>query len=140
MTGGGGSAQPSASGPPIDNRPKSAGLFGSSSGIMNRTNTGAPQQLPQQQQANAGQRYIAPSNNTAPVTAAAAPSNGLSYGAIKNRFLSGNTAPVAGGPSASNTAVPMPSAGLLGSNGAKPGTAGSTAPKPAASKLFSLAR
>jgi hypothetical protein len=125
----GAGAQGGWSGYPSD-RPKSANFTGSSgagannAGLMaSLTGGGRPsssQQQPalsswgaQQQQMQAG----------AGAGIGAANANTLSYGSLKNRFLSGNPKPVSAAPQ------PAPIASNMGGNGAKPN-----------SKLFSLAR
>ncbi len=135
-------------GPQNDSRPKSAGIFGSSSGTgvltraqaslqqsvgVNGGNAAAP---PLQSRYTSSPGMIAANgaNNSAPPVQQAAINSGLSYGSIKNRFLS------AGAPSPNNTAVSMQQP--LVNNGLKPSSAAiqysnGSGQQKSTSKLFS---
>ncbi len=132
-----GQADPSAA----NSRPKSAGITGTTGnvgGLMSSlTGAGRPSSggaannwgpvggaAPQQGQ----QQQMAGAQNS---------SNTLSYGSLKNRFLSGSAGGAAGAPKA-NGAAPISSA--AGGSGMSGGGSGTGSGNKSSSKLFSLAR
>ncbi len=137
-----GGADPNAAG--ANSRPKSAGITGTTGnggGLMSSL-TGAGRPSSSTQLNGGGANNWGPVGGAAPQQAqqqgmagAQSNANTLSYGSLKNRFLSGSS----GATSAKvNGAAPTSSAAPMGSAAGSSGAAGAN--KSSSSKLFSLAR